>query len=183
MAFSTTREKEKKYRTFYKFNARLYYDTASQNLFMEDINPRYYVKPVELLEIMEWHPSAHSLDWGFFRDLETNFYLKDLVMPHGQALIQYGAMSSTPPFGWTSEEQYSEYAKATFVTVQQGKWQDQYEEEVNAGNRVVESSTLSYVPLVVEYTEEKIGQVTFDAMLTPNCTADGLKLRSQQTLY
>ena len=176
------RMKKKVVRTYYKFDAKLYFDQASQNIFLTDANPRYYIKPgAKPSEVMEWSPNANSLDYGFFKDSETNFYLRDLAVPEYEVLIRYSTMVNSPPFGYDDEKEYSEYARQTFNAVQQSRWAEEYEKQLLAGKEIIESTTLSYVPMEMEYTELRSIDIGFDELENPDCTIDGLKVRSLQT--
>ena len=65
------------YRNYYKYKAYVYNVPNSFNRLGMDVYPRYFVRPVTLLEVMAYSRSPKSVDDGFDKDIESGLYLKN----------------------------------------------------------------------------------------------------------
>ena len=92
-------------RIYYKFKGQLTFLESSNNLYGVDLYPRYRIKPLELLEALYWNNDPSYLDKGYFRDRDTNLYLKNITDLTDREIDQkFSRMKMKPPYGYANEQ-------------------------------------------------------------------------------
>jgi hypothetical protein len=102
---------------YYRFKARLYAVPMSQNRLGVDPYPRYFIRPKELIEVMEHSDSPASIDDGYSKDLSSGLYLRnhsklnDGTVSESDIEIQFLQLSMNPPYWYSSESTYIDWVK------------------------------------------------------------------------
>ncbi len=162
-------------RIYYKFKGQLTFLESSNNLYGVDLYPRYRIKPLELLEALYWNNDPSYLDKGYFRDRDTNLYLKNITDLTDREIDQkFSRMKMKPPYGYANEQGYAEYARSVFNEIQQAKYEDQYRVLVEEGKLVELVGKSPYVEVEVEHVPELFVAVSRNEFYNPYVTIKGL---------
>ena len=103
------------YSNFYRFKARLYHIPISRNIKGIDPFPRYFVKPVELIEILEFSKESQSLDDGYTKDEHTGLYVRDHsrvndgTVTETEINAQFADISMNPPYWFSNDQSYVQW--------------------------------------------------------------------------
>ena len=172
MANYKTRQYE---RIYYKFEGQLTFLESSNNLYGVDLWPRYRVKPIKLVEALYYSVNPSYLDKGYFRDRDTNLYLKNIIdLTDEEIESKFSRMKMRSPYGYANEKGYAEYARGVFNEIQHAKYEDQYrllEEEGKIGDLVGKSP---YAEVTVEHVPELFVSVSRNEFYNPYTTVKGL---------
>lgn len=70
--------KETRTKKMMTFVGRIYKNENSQNVIGVDAEPRMYVVPIELKEMVEFSENAASVERGFWRDAATGLFIRSI---------------------------------------------------------------------------------------------------------
>jgi len=105
----------KSYANFYRFKARLYHIPVSRNIKGVDPYPRFFVKPSELIEVLEFSTSSNSIDDGYLKDEHTGLYVRDHskvndgTVTEQEINAQFAEISMNPPYWYSNSDSYVQW--------------------------------------------------------------------------
>ena len=128
------------YSNFYRFTARLYAIPTSRNIIGVDPYPRFFMKAVKLLEVLEYSKRAQSVDDGFTKDENTGLYvrnhskLNDGTVTQNDIDMQFAMIATNPPYWYTDESGYVDWLTINMNTTHSSKMEAMF----NLYNPIVE---------------------------------------------
>ena len=168
--------KSKPHNLYFKFKSKLYHNPTSNNLVGVDSYPKFYMKPTELLIALYWSPDSNSLDRGYEKDHELNFYVKNVHdLDDNGVEGEFWKMASKTPYGYTTIESYQEYVRETYNEVYQVKLESQWRALTDEGKITAATTTeLAYSELINHHTISEARRFTRDEFYVPACAVEGL---------
>lgn len=130
------------------FEGRLYKNENSQNVLGVDIDPRMYVVPMELKEVLQFTESSESVSRGFWHDMATGLFLRNVPnYTRDDAAIDFIKHKNSTPYSMRNTEEYNTRMMfwTGFNTVSEMMWS----RAVDAQNATITqvNNKLSYVEL------------------------------------
>jgi hypothetical protein len=145
-----------KYSLYYKFHAKIIAIPSSDNEIGVDVWPKFHIRPMELLEVMNYSSNARSVDLGYKKDEESGLYLKNLAKwDKDELLAQFNLFKDVPPFWFNNEEEYQRWVKTTMQHRYSKSLEGRYiAKQASTDATYVGPNTDAKVPVEHYYVEE-----------------------------
>jgi hypothetical protein len=115
---------------YFKFKAKIIAVPTSDNILGDDLYPRYFMRPTELIEVLEHTNNVRSTDSGFIKDSGSGLFLKNRNIGDkitlDEIIGQFELIAMSPPYWFHNEDTYLKWAQINMSSEQSSLMKSKY---------------------------------------------------------